>query len=1277
MKKIFSGIIVLCTIVFLQMCVFSEYRDIDYYVSYKTIEVKGKLENKNKNNFVTAILRDGEKLVNISEAAVNSDGTYKIFLKAPQTAEELSLSVRYGDENVSQKGYDVLTKETKYMKLPYEVYEKDGQYHISYDLSRIREIADRISLIAAQYDADGTFKDCKVFDLENMPAKYSVDVQKIGELKLFVWADFERIIPAAELSENGGAVTVSFGTDADNQVRDGYSMIAGDNNYKRYKNAVSEIPEEFNVISEQKPQIERSIYVSPDGDDNGDGSINTPYRTINRALSEYSALTADQKEEWTGIYLRGGTYNITEEININKTMTGIGGDARLYIGAYDNEKVYIKNTSCVGADKLEKVTAQNTDSSIIGRINKGVENLYYCTYSDLGISKMPGYSYGNEGVSPILLYNGKKAEQSRYPDFGETYIEKVTDSGCGSDGKYTDYAEFVPVDKKPFSWAESNEIKMGGQICVSWYYNRMQAFVDKDAQTVKVPANQALIEGTPCSVNLSNSAEDKSHFYYYNVFEEISLPGEWCSSDAEQRLYIYPPNGQTDENDTLEILGGINDYAFNISEVKNVVVDNINFTALNKGINIDKCENVVAQNCSFDNIHSNCANISQSTKCGIIGTDFTRANMGVVIKGANNYISDLVPSRNFVQDCYFNTVNNTCIYISTSCGNVISHNTGEKYTGIFTGVFGGCENVIECNETYAGGTGGNEMYPFYINGWYSSKYNHIRNNYIHDNSPDVNEIKLAPAMYLDDMGEDNFVYGNVFENLDSGLGINGGDNNIVDSNTFINCNSSAYSTDHMYAQEKNFGRMINSIRMAYSISSDAQWSKRYRFTEKRGKYIKEIASLWNNGDHSSDKVKFAIGSTGNYFINNKMVDSPSPAIGIYYKEYYTTENPEEGVTQFDGNDYSVMYNNTAADGTSDETAEKIGNAGIRRSVVYSDSGNIDFLYPVEDTQRRSDNKIEVCWKNTDCVDYYKIVIAEDSAFENIVEEKWINDCRYSRELQTYPSREAVYYYRVEAYNFANSRELVGKSNVRTITFDKYKQTENKIIISSEQSNNSDFWRGAVGNEYVRKFDSNAYTEQGNDYVSFNTSDNSKAYRYIRNSTDEYRSAESILNCCAPDTTVEVSMQIMIPDENSFGEYIDIPHISFSPWKYASSEAGKSGQSLYFRIKKSGDEYIIYRGVGNVPNTMPALRTVGRLTKDDLFGKWIDINISVNMKDGTASGSFGNVTAEFEINGCTEYTYQWNSESFLRHFDIAVNPIGTNNSKFYVRNAEAVRKPITD
>lgn len=1009
--------------------------DFSYYSGYSTIEIKGETQPDAENKFVTLIMKEGDKTIAIGETSIDSYGKYSYMFRVPHDTKQAELFIKCGDEDITSTVYEVIKQNNILLEVPYSINAlSNGTYSVSADLSELNRITDDFVIILAQY-ADSKLVDTvvtKSSELENI-AQFDTQVSKKGDIKMFVWNSTESIIPVAHLVSHG-KIIIDFGPEAYVQQLNGYSALGGDSNYEIYKQALAELPQEFSLVDNIENTYERKIYVSPTGDDSGDGSIESPYATLQKAIDVYSSLTSHDKKLWTAIYLMGGNYQMDSPLDLTSDIAGENGDLRLYIGAYNGENVTMTSSYSVTGRNLTKVTSSNTSAEVMARIHPNAEGkLYYCDYDTLGIETMSGYSYGTSGTKPSLLYNSEKATLARYPNGGDTYIVKgssssdkggVIDSGYDASGNYTDNVIFTPEDSTPFTWTDTNEVGMAGQLSSSWTYMHMKPTFDTANGRVMTPARQTVAQGFECRWYINNNYPVRSHFYYYNVFEELDIQGEWCSSDDDGRIYIYPFGGTVSQSDKIKIKGINDSAAIRAIGVNDLVIDSINFDTLSEGVYLENCNRAVIQNSAFTNISGHAVRLLNCENCGVMSSDFKDCYGGVRIwADSGNYLKEMTVARNFVQNCHFNTIDSYCVYIGEICGNIVSHNLAENFENHFVGIYGGSENVVEYNESFSGGRRGNEANIVYVDGQYNARHNHIRYNYFHDNSPDLSQSNLVfgVGIVFDDLSEDNYAYGNVIKYLSGAVGVNCGDNNIIDSNVIIDCSSSVSVSEGMYGSEepytKNWIGTLNTNEhtrryFTHDLGS-SNWAWRYPYAAQRMDYMLELSKAWANGTASQETKNFNMAATGNYVINNTVSGSSDIQNGNKFN-YVAELNPEtEQIPKYDGMDYGVSYNNLTTSGVT--TEGYTDNMGLKdREPVYSAGNSVEMLYSAMPEYKFLQScTIELVWKAIDKANCYKVTVATNEALTKNVNEYWVVD---NRLLKTISTIYSTLYYKVEAYN---------------------------------------------------------------------------------------------------------------------------------------------------------------------------------------------------------------------------------------------------------------------
>ncbi len=836
------------------------------------------------------------------------------------------------------------------------------------------------------------------------------------------------------------------------------SGISADENstYGRYIAAKAEISDEADLVKLPYVNSKINIYVSPNGNKNGDGSFENPYGSIGEAIDSVKNFSGENKKAWKTIYLREGDYYLNETVKLDESIAA-DGDARLVIKPYNNEKVSFTNAKIISGSSFKKVTKENTKPEEYKRLNSSAaDNLYYCDYESFGCTAVDDFADGSPGKTPTLEYNGVNANISRFPNEGsgeaegtfggEVHISEIIESGAAAANEETPQKPvFVPTDTRFTTWKNPDgKIGIYGQLCVSWSVNSSFAEIDKENKTVTLPAGMWGWRNTNSysgiSQNVGYDPPVPSHFYYYNILEETDIPYEWCAEDSQQRLYFYPPNGEMHDTDVIKIRTN-NDFdsLFTVDSVKNVIFDGVNFEGAGTAVSINGSSGVIVNGALIRNAARG-LKITDSEKCGIINSELQNLSTGVSVADSKESFALLKPSRNFVQNNHFNGVRNGITLESNGC--VISHNLAENYEATMIFVTAGCENIIEYNESVAGCQKGEEGGIIYVGGQYNCRHNHIRYNYLHNNEIPGEKKKLAGAVVLDDLGEDEYVYGNVIESVKAGIGSNGGDNHVIDSNFVADTDKAITAAgqytnlyNNMYKNNLTNYFMNGNLQKSQYLkhyygmglqNSDA-WNARYSYLPEKLAWYEHIAKLWgDNSYESNDDVKFFVNQTGLVVTDN--VAAASKKDYEYQLSDYCDEvdvkNGEKPHKYGSGNlEYNVMYNNETVSDYNIKTvlSQKLKDSfGLKDlSPKYAEKDSVIKIThePGKDGVLNG-NKLTLSWLARSDANYYKVTVATDSDFKNTAAEYKTLKSGCEIDLGT----DGTYYYKIEgismkAYNF--------------------------------------------------------------------------------------------------------------------------------------------------------------------------------------------------------------------------------------------------------------------
>ncbi|MBR4627191.1 MAG: carbohydrate-binding protein [Ruminococcus sp.] len=255
------------------------------------------------------------------------------------------------------------------------------------------------------------------------------------------------------------------------------------------------------------------FYVSPDGDDSGNGSLSSPFRTIGAARDAVRKVNGNMTGDIT-VYLRGGDYRITEPVVFDTKDSATNGFHINYV-AYEGETPVINGAAQVTGwtkhdDKLWKAPLDR---------DYKLRNLYV------------NDRRANMGSVTVQAKGGS----------GEYHIEKgqadwAWDSGTKSDGLAYD-ASSMPRITSNF---DDLEVING----TTWNENIVctrDVKYENGSLILLLQQPYGAIAQTPgwgagFSVTGTHTV--------YNAFSFVNDPGEFFFDKTEKVLYYYPREGE-------------------------------------------------------------------------------------------------------------------------------------------------------------------------------------------------------------------------------------------------------------------------------------------------------------------------------------------------------------------------------------------------------------------------------------------------------------------------------------------------------------------------------------------------------------------------------------------------------------------------------------------------------------------------------------------------------------------------------------------------------------
>ncbi|MDR0386044.1 MAG: right-handed parallel beta-helix repeat-containing protein [Prevotellaceae bacterium] len=366
-------------------------------------------------------------------------------------------------------------------------------------------------------------------------------------------------------------------------------------------------------------RAQTQLYVSPEkGNDSGNGSQQTPFRTLEHAVTKAYKSKGD-----VTVFLHGATYRLAAPL----VFTPKSGEGSLTIRSFPGEKAVISGSAVL-------------------------ENLQWKPYRN-GIlqTKVSG-----SPVMDMLVVNGEIRHQARYPNYDPNAI------------RFNGTARDVIAPARVKTWKNP----VGGYLHVmhrhDWgdFHYRI---------TEKDKSGNVRTEGG--WQNNRQSGWHQANRMVENIFEELDAPCEWFYDADKSTLYYYPPDGEDVKTAVFEspqIKHLIEVRGSESSPVRNITFEGLDLTqtvrtfmekyepllrsdwTIYRGAAVffEGAENCALKNCNIYNAGGNAVFFSNYNRnCEVSGSHMTRIGASAVcfvgnpdaVRSPSFEYSQFVPSK--------------------------------------------------------------------------------------------------------------------------------------------------------------------------------------------------------------------------------------------------------------------------------------------------------------------------------------------------------------------------------------------------------------------------------------------------------------------------------------------------------------------------------------------------------------------------------------------------------------------------------------------------------
>lgn len=638
------------------------------------------------------------------------------------------------------------------------------------------------------------------------------------------------------------------------------------------------------------------FYVSVNGDDSSDGTLEKPFKTIKRAQQAVRKAIENSDESKTAITvaIMAGTYY---ETGIEFDEKDSSKNTAVTYTSYGNGDVILcggKILSSADFSSVDGETAKRLNSQAVDKVKMIDLKKYGLTKSDYGKIKATG-GFNTEGFydnvateNPCeLFFNGKRMTLSRYPNNGYITVGNVKDNG--------DY-----YDEKNQSWFKTRN-KKGGTFAIDEdAYNRVKSWRNIndlwafgyfywDWADMSTPIKSINDDKTITTEYCSKYGFKKGGYYYFfNVLEELDMPGEFYIDRDNGILYFYPP----DENaDSQIMLSTSKKNIISITEkASNITIDGLTLQGTRSSAVTVEGENCKIINCTVKNA-AECGikvsgknNLVENCEVAFIGKDAVVLSGGSkegFVYGNNTVTNNSLHDFGEIQKTYIAGVNLSGI------GNNVSHN--EIYNAPHMAIhYMGNENVMEYNYIHDVVLQSSDAGAIYTGYSYSTYGNIVRYNCI----TNIGSGDFTPnGIYFDDNSSGQTAYGNILVNIPGyAILVGGGRDNTIENNLVINSSKMIDYDDRAYDGYHNDGWYAKNCKSPDGRSWQLVKSAK-EFNASIGNKYEGIDRMHQDYSRVDDEG-FAVNPSGSSLKNNIIISKKNKVgdIAKTVKKYSVVEN---------------------------------------------------------------------------------------------------------------------------------------------------------------------------------------------------------------------------------------------------------------------------------------------------------------------------------------------------------------------------------------------------
>ncbi len=284
------------------------------------------------------------------------------------------------------------------------------------------------------------------------------------------------------------------------------------------------------------------IFVSAEGDDNNAGTVDQPFKTIEKARDAIRGIPeASRPEGGIVVNIMGGTYPVSDTIVFDENDSGTKEKPIIY-KAYNGEKVSFIGGQTLDSSKIKKVEEADLLNRLIDENAK--DHLYMLDLGAQGVkmNNLEAYGWYNTKYKPMRIYmNNTALSDARWPnDDDSEYAIKAAPLLEGIDLETWNGDDqrikmiYPDAENRTNKWdIKYGDAYLGGAIAHFWSSSNLR--IDNIDAKNKIVTT---IDKAPFSIADDSWGGLQHKIFFSNIFEEIDPPGE-SYVDRETISFIF------------------------------------------------------------------------------------------------------------------------------------------------------------------------------------------------------------------------------------------------------------------------------------------------------------------------------------------------------------------------------------------------------------------------------------------------------------------------------------------------------------------------------------------------------------------------------------------------------------------------------------------------------------------------------------------------------------------------------------------------------------------